>query len=140
MSGQLASLSDIIHDRRPTDAGYERAVHRQRLTVRRRRLQLSFSESLYRSLGVAGWLSTTLLTTGGLFVALFLAAGNGTLEGFFKQVALLSVRYGEVDPAYRADFDTKLAITFSVALALAAFFRRAALINIFKTGGVDGPR
>lgn len=136
----LAALSDIMHDRRPSDPGYKRALRKQRRASRRRDLSLSFGATLYGCLAVTGWTATTVLTTAGLFVALFLAAGNGTLAGFFEQVALLSTHYGEAERSLQSGFDSKLMAAFGLVFVVTAFFRRGALLNIFRTGGVDGPR
>lgn len=121
----------------PADRGYLRALAAQSTA---RRLSFSISSVLYNGLAVVGWLATTLLATAGLFVALFVAAGNGTFDGFFEQVALLSTHYGQVDAVARAPFNRELTIAFAVVLAITGFFRRASLVRIFTTGGVDGLR
>jgi hypothetical protein len=110
-----------------------------RLAERKGFRPISFGDYLLAGLSITGWIASTLLTTAGLFVALFFAAGNLTVAGFFEQVALLSTRYGEVEPVVRAPFDQKLMTAFAIVFGATAFFRRASLISIFKTGGVDGP-
>jgi len=99
----------------------------------------SFGDFLFAGLAITGWTATTLLTTAGLFVALFFAAGNLSVAGLFEQVALLSTRYGEAEPVVRAPFDQMLMIAFAIVFGATAFFRRASFISIFKTGGVYGP-
>jgi hypothetical protein len=104
----------------------------------RARPKISFGDFLYRSLALLGWVATTALTTAGLFVALFVLAGNGTLASFFEQGDLLARHYLEADVARRAAFDVQLLTVIALAFACAGFFRRTALIAIIK-GAVDGP-
>lgn len=130
-AGYACSFCDELHsdeDRREMRAG------------RRRYERELWGEALYVMLRCGGWLATTILTTAGLFIALFFAAGNLTLAGFFEQIALLSTRYGEVTPLNRSEFDANLTIVIALTFIATAFFRRATLIGIFTTGGVDGPR
>lgn len=129
-AGYATPFCDALYsdeDRREMRAGlrrYEREIRGQLIGL---------------TLQCLGWLATTALTTAGLFVALFFAAGNLKLAGFFEQVALLSTRYGEVEPAGRHEFNANLTIVFAIAFVATAMFRRAALVRIIKTGGVDGP-
>jgi hypothetical protein len=100
--------------------------------------QLSLGDIAYRVLALLGWVSTTLLTAAGCFVVLFLMAGNGSPSGFFEQVSLLGQHYLTALPAARSTFDAELASAAASVVVLTGFFRRAALIFIFKTGGGDG--
>lgn len=116
-------------------------LRRQRqLGGRKRFIAPSLGDTMYAGLAVIGWTATTALATAGLFVVLFIAAGNGTFEGFFEQVALLSTHYGQVDAAARAPFNHELSVAVAIVFLATGFFRRAALISIFKTGGSDGSR
>ena len=87
---------------------------------------------------MSGWLATTALIVGGVFVALFVAAGNGTLAGFFEQLDLLARHYLAAKPLRRAAFDGQLLIAAAIVFAVTAFFRRKALMAILL-GGTDGP-
>jgi len=87
---------------------------------------------------MSGWLATTALIVGGVFVALFVAAGNGTLAGFFEQFDLLARHYLAAEPLRRAAFDGQLLIAAAIVFAVTAFFRRKALMAILL-GGTDGP-
>ncbi|MDP3674687.1 MAG: hypothetical protein Q8R44_06280 [Novosphingobium sp.] len=118
------------------DRGYERALHQQRLAAREQKL--SIPGVLYALLAMSGWLATTALIVGGVFVALFVAAGNGTLAGFFEQFDLLARHYLAAEPLRRAAFDGQLLIAAAIVFAVTAFFRRKALMAIFL-GGTDGP-
>lgn len=120
------------------DAGYARAL-KQKLRVRAKGYgKLSAANALYGLLALTGWLATTALATGGLFVALFVAAGNGTLPGFFEQLDLLARHYLVAEPLQRATFDAQFLAAITIIFLATGFFRRAALFAIFK-GGVDGP-
>ena len=116
--------------------GYGRASHQQRRAVREQRL--SIPSLLYALLALTGWLATTALIVGGVFVALFVAAGNGTLAGFFEQFDLLARHYLAAEPLRRAAFDGQLLIAAAIVFAGTAFFRRKALMAILW-GGTDGP-
>ena len=131
MSLELASPRSASVDR-----GFQRALHRQRRAARERKL--SVSSVLYALLAMSGWLATTALIVGGVFVALFVAAGNGTLAGFFEQFDLLARHYLAAEPLRRAAFDGQLLIAAAIVFAVTAFFRRKALMAIFW-GGTDGP-
>jgi hypothetical protein len=100
--------------------------------------QLSLGDVAYQVLALLGWVSTTLLTSAGCFVVLFLMAGNGSPSGFFEQVSLLGQHYLTALPAARSTFDAELASAAASVVVLTGFFRRSALISIFKTGGGDG--
>ncbi len=116
--------------------GYARALTKQQRDVTRGRSQkMSFASILYQSLALSGWLATTALATAGLFVILFLLAGNGTLGGLFEQLDLLARHYLTAEPVRRAAFEVQLLAIVGIVFATTAFFRRAALIAIFKTGG-----
>jgi hypothetical protein len=121
----------------PPDPGHDGALgRRQRRAAREQKL---FTASvLYGALALTGWLATTALIVGGVFVALFAAAGNGTLAGFFEQLDLLARHYLTADPLRRGEFDGQLLIAAGIAFFVAAFFRRASLMSIFW-GGTDGP-
>ena len=131
MIPELASLRSAL-----VDSGYGRALHRQRRAAREQRV--SIPGLLYALLALTGWLATTGLIVGGLFVALFVAAGNGTLAGFFEQFDLLARHYLAAEPLRRAAFDGQLLIAAAIVFAVTAFFRRKALMAIFL-GGTDGP-
>ena len=90
-----------------------------------------------RGLG-AGLIATTLLAAAGCFVAVFIMAGNGSLSGFFEQVSLLGNHFLAAPAAARSGFEGKLVVAAASVLLLTGFFRRSALIAIFRTGGRDG--
>ena len=131
MSLELASPRSASVDR-----GYGRALHQQRGAAREQKL--SIPGLLYGLLAMSGWLATTALIVGGVFVALFVAAGNGTLAGFFEQLDLLARHYLAAEPPRRAAFDGQLLIAAAIVFAVTAFFRRKALMAILL-GGTDGP-
>ena len=131
MSPELASPRSASVDR-----GYGRLLHQQRRAAREQKL--SIPGVLHGLLAMAGWLATTALIVGGVFVALFLAAGNGTLAGFFEQIDLLARHYLAAEPLRRAAFDGQLLIVAAIVFAVTAFFRRKALMAILL-GGTDGP-
>jgi hypothetical protein len=80
-----------------------------------------------------GWSAVTLLAAGGLFVFVFAAFGNFTLEGFFLQVANLVQRYGTADAARRSAFQADLIIVAGIAIAGTMFFRRGSLGQVFAS-------
>ena len=131
MSPELASPGSASVGR-----GEARAFYQQRRAARYH--SLSIPSLLYGLLAMSGWLATTALIVGGVFVALFLAAGNGTLAGFFEQSDLLASHYLAAEPMRRAAFDGQLLIAAGIVFAVTAFFRRKALMVIFL-GGTDGP-
>lgn len=116
--------------------GYGRALQQQRRAVREQRA--SIPGVLYALLALTGWLATTALIVGGVFVALFVAAGNGTLAGFFEQIDLLARHYLAAEPLRRAAFDGQLLIGAAIVFVVTAFFRRGSLMAVFW-GGTDGP-
>ena len=125
-----AGLSSVDrHDARALQQQQRRAVREQRASI---------PGVLYALLALAGWLATTALIVGGVFVALFVAAGNGTLAGFFAQFDLLARHYLAAEPPRRAAFDGQLLIGAATVFAVTAFFRRKALMAVFW-GGTDGP-
>lgn len=131
MSPELASPRSASVDR-----GYGRVLHQQRLAAREHKL--SIPGLLYALLALAGWLATTALIVGGVFVALFVAAGNGTLAGFFEQLDLLARHYLAAEPLRRAAFDGQLLIGAAIVFVVTAFLRRSSLMAVFW-GGTDGP-
>ena len=131
MSLKLASPRSASVER-----GYGRALHQQRRAAREQKL--SIPGLLYGLLAMSGWLATTALIVGGVFVALFVAAGGGTLAGFFEQFDLLARHYLVAEPLRRAAFDGQLLIAAGLVFAVTAFFRRKALMAILL-GGTDGP-
>lgn len=100
----------------------------------------SVGGAIYFALALTGWLATTLLTSAGLFVVLFVMAGNLTLAGFFEQVGLLANHYTAADAARRASFDSQALIFMTIVVIATGFFRRGALATIFDSGGENGPR
>ena len=100
----------------------------------------SIGDAIYVALGVCGWLATTVLASAGLFVVLFVMAGNGSPDGFFTQVNLLAAHYLAADAARRASFDGQAMIFIASVVMATAFFRRAALTMIYRTGGAGGPQ
>ena len=120
----------------PVDRHYARALQQQRRAAREQRV--SIPGGLYALLALTGWLATTALIVGGVFVALFVAAGNGTLAGFFEQFDLLARHYLAAEPLRRAAFDGQLLIVAAIVFTVTAFFRRKALMAILF-GGTDGP-
>lgn len=118
------------------DRGYGRLLHQQRRAARGQKL--SIPGVLYAILALTGWLATTALIVGGVFVALFVAAGNGTLAGFFEQFDLLARHYLAAEPLRRAAFDGQLLIGAAIVFVVTAFFRRGSLMVVFW-GGSDGP-
>ena len=122
----------------PGDRDYARAARRQRHKHGAPEHRLSISGLLYALLALAGWLATTALIVVGVFVALFVAAGNGTLAGFFEQLDLLARHYLAAEPFRRAAFDEQLLIGAAIVFVVTAFFRRSSLMAAFL-GGTDGP-
>jgi hypothetical protein len=121
------------------DAGSSRALKRQKREAgAKRNEKLNLGTLLYRALALTGWFATTLLAAAGCFVVLFVMAGNGSLGGFFEQVGLLSQHYLSAVPVERGAFDAKMLMAISSVILLTGFFRRSALISIFKTGGRHG--
>jgi hypothetical protein len=121
------------------DAGYSRALTRQQGVAKQSAYsRLSFGTFLYIALALTGWVATTLLAAAGCFVVLFIMAGNGSLNGFFEQVSLLSGHYLAAVPIARGAFDAKMLMAIGSVTLLTGFFRRTALISIFKSGGHDG--
>ena len=98
----------------------------------------SIGNILYCGLALAGWVSTTLLAAAGCLTVLFMMAGNGSLPGFFEQISLLGRHYLAAAPTARKAFDTELLTAAVILCALTGYFRRGALISIFKAGGGDG--
>ena len=111
------------------DRGNHRALRRQRAMSRK----LDLGRAVEIGFRLAGWGAGTLLATGGLFVLVFVALGNFTLEGFFLQLANLADRYGTADAARRAAFAGDLLLAGCIALGLAAVFRRGSLRQVFST-------
>ena len=136
MSPELASPELASPRSASVDRGYGRALQRQRRTTREQRA--SIPGVLYAIVTLTGWLATTALIVGGVFVALFVAAGNGTLAGFFEQFDLLARHYLAAEPLRRAAFDGQLLIAAAIAFAVTGFLRRKALMAIFL-GGTDEP-
>ena len=122
----------------PGDRDYPRAARRQRQKRGASEHRLSIPGLLYALLALAGWLATTALIVAGVFVALFVAAGNGTLAGFFEQLDFLARHYLAAEPLRRAAFDGQLLIGTAIVFVLTAFFRRSSLMAVFL-GGTDGP-
>ena len=121
------------------DAGCPPDPQRQkRCGGRKGYAQPAWGNMAYRALALLGWISTTLLTAAGCFVVIFLMAGNGSPFGFFEQVSLLGRHYLTALPGARSTFDAELAWAAASVIVLTGFFRRSALISIFKTGGLDG--
>lgn len=120
------------------DRDYARAARRQRHKRGAPEQRLSIPGLLYALLALSGWLATTALIVGGVFVALFVAAGNGTLAGFFEQIDLLARHYLAAEPLRRAAFDGQLLIGAAIVFVVTAFFRRGSLMAVFW-GGTDGP-
>ena len=114
------------------------SLRQKRADGRNENGQLSLGNMAYQALALLGWASTTLLTAAGCFVVIFLMAGNGSPSGFFEQVSLLGQHYLTALPAARSTFDAGLASAAASVVVLTGFFRRSALISIFKTGGRDG--
>ena len=115
----------------------ERAAKRAKNRQLRREMGADY---LHDGLCVVGWLATTVLASAGLFVVLFVMAGNGSPDGFFTQVNLLAAHYLAADAARRASFDGQAMIFIAVVVMATGFFRRAALTTIFRTGGAGGPQ
>jgi hypothetical protein len=121
------------------DAGSSRALKRQKREAGAQRSEkLNFGTLLYWALALTGWFATTLLAAAGCFVVLFMMAGNGSLGGFFEQVGLLSQHYLVALPVARGSFDAKMLMAIGSVVLLTGFFRRSALISIFRTGGRNG--
>ena len=100
----------------------------------------SIGGAIYVTLAICGWLATTILASAGLFVVLFVMAGNGSPDGFFAQVNLLASHYLAADAARRASFDSQAMIFIALVVIATGFFRRAALTTIIRTGGTGGPQ
>lgn len=116
----------------PMDAGFSR----QHIGSGIKRL--SFGGFAYFALALLGWLASTSLVTAGIFVILFVMVGNGSAEGFFQQLYLLAQHYLSAPPAARAHFDLQLCTGSGLVFVTAGYFRRAALLSIFRSGGSDG--
>ena len=136
MSPELASPELASAGSASVDRGYGRALHQQQRAAREQKP--SIPGVLYGLLAMSGWLATTALIVGGVFVALFVAAGNGTMAGFFEQFDLLARHYLAAEPLRRAAFEGQLLIAAAIVFAVTAFFRRKALMAILL-GGTDGP-
>ena len=130
MSLELASPRSALVDR-----GHGRGCQQRRTAAEQR---ISIPGLLYGLLAISGWLATTALIVGGVFVALFVAAGNGTMAGFFAQFDLLARHYLAAEPLHRAAFDAQLLLAVGSVFAVTAFLQRKALMAIFL-GGTDGP-
>ena len=122
----------------PCDREYARTLRKQHQMRAGHEQRLSIPGLLYALLALTGWLATTALIVGGVFVALFVAAGNGTLAGFFEQFDLLARHYLAAEPLRRAAFDGQLLIGAAIVFTVTAFFRRSSLMAVFS-GGTDGP-
>ena len=123
-----AGLSPVVRH-------YARALQQRRAA---REQRVSIPGLLYALLALTGWLATTGLIVGGVFVALLVAAGNGTLAGFFEQGDLLARHYLAAEPLRRAAFDGQLLIAAAIVFVVTAFLRRGSLMAVFW-GGTDGP-
>lgn len=86
---------------------------------------------------LAGWTAVSLLAATGLFVVVFAALGNFTLEGFFLQLANLSNRYGSADAGRRAAFGDDLLLVGAIAFAATMVCRRASFSQVFAARGRD---
>ena len=140
MSLELASRRSAL-----VDCGHGRGCQQRRVAAEHKISipefsipKISIPDLLYGLLAISGWLATTALIVGGVFVALFVAAGNGTMAGFFAQFDLLARHYLAAEPLRRAAFDGQLLIVVGSVFAVTAFLRRTALMAIFL-GGTDGP-
>ena len=122
----------------PGDRNHARTLRKQHQMCAGPEHRLSIPGLLYALLALAGWLATTVLIVAGVFVALFVAAGNGTCAGFFEQLDLLARHYLAAGPLRRAAFDGQLLIGSAIVLAVTGFFRRSSLMAVFL-GGTDGP-
>ena len=84
-----------------------------------------------------GWIVVSLLAAAGLFVLMFATFGNFTLEGFFRQLANLSNRYGSAGAARRMQFGETLLVVSAVALGVTMVCRRSSLAQIFADRAED---
>jgi hypothetical protein len=84
-----------------------------------------------------GWFAVSLLAAAGLFVVVFVAFGNFTLEGFFLQLANLSNRYGSANAGRRVAFGNELQLVGAIALAATMICRRASFSQVFAARGKD---
>ena len=133
MMPELASTESY-----PLGRDYARAARRQRHKRGAPEPRLSIPGVLYVLLALTGWFATTVLIVAGVFVALFVAAGNGTLAGFFEQIDLLARHYLAAEPQRREAFDGQLLIGAAIVFVVTAFLRRSSLMAVFW-GGTDGP-
>ena len=81
------------------------------------------------------WSAVSLLAAAGLFVLMFAALGNFTLEGFFLHLANLSNRYGSAAAGRRAAFGDDLLLVGAIALGATMVCRRASLAQVFAIRG-----
>ena len=91
-----------------------------------RRLDVGFL--LHVVLQLLGFLATTMLLTWGLFVLLFLALGDLSLDGLMNELNNLTSRYVHADPARIASFKAMLLCAQLLLAASVTFFRRHHLL------------
>jgi hypothetical protein len=90
--------------------------------------KLDYGYGLYFGLHMAGFLTTTLLMTWGLFVFFFLAIGGFSLDGMMNHVQNLTSRYLSADAARIDQFKLIIGGVHMVLSAAIIFFRRHAIL------------
>ena len=98
------------------------------LPMARSRPKVDYGYGLYFGLHMAGFLTTTLLMTWGLFVFFFLAIGGFSLDGMMNHLQNLTSRYLAAD-AGRVDQFKRIVGAVHLGLSAAIiFFRRHAIL------------
>ncbi len=93
---------------------------------------MAIGHYLALALHLTGWTAVTLLTTAGLFVLLFWAVGDLTAGGFFAQIGMIGMHYGQAPASLQNRFLGNLETIGLIALALVSFFRIGTFFAIFE--------
>ena len=100
--------------------------------IARQKLRQIFADLCYFVLRLVGWLALTALATLGLYAVFFMALGAFSAEGFFAQLANLSVRYGDAGPARQALFVRQLAVVTLLLFLIVSAARYRSLAAVFS--------
>ncbi len=90
--------------------------------------KIDYGFGLYFTLHMAGFLTTTLLMTWGVFVLFFLAIGGFSVDGMMHHVANMSSRYIAADAARLDQFKLIVGVVHMVVATALIFFRRHAML------------
>jgi len=90
--------------------------------------KVDYGYGLYFGLHMAGFLTTTLLMTWGLFVFFFLAIGGFSLDGMMNHVQNLTSRYLSADTGRVDQFKLIVGGVHIVLSAAIIFFRRHVIL------------